>query len=350
MKLLKEILREEERGYIRRSQIGNLATFKYTQKCVIDGHWTPVTRLARGLVFNMSTEKRLNHPLPKFFNLGEHSESEINKLLKSVVGIYEKLDGSCGTGYYYDGWKLTTPGGIASEQALRGQSMFSRYSFGTFNEERQLGNYVTPIWEIIYPDLENVVDYGDKEELILLTVFNYDGTEWDDWRVDQAAKECGFNRPKVYPDIDLTNPTFISNSEGYVLKCSDGTRVKIKNPDYVLAHKLLTGNPIKTTIDLLESGNTDVFRQLSKEYKNRVDDLIGIVRACYHNIISDVQHYTDFNNKKIVHQNSPKNMRKRQALWIQENVPKELMHLVFMSIDGKDFSSNVWKLVRQKLL
>ncbi len=62
--LLRRLREEVEAGFVRESREGDLAVFKYSQQCVIQGRWNTATMAARGLVFDLSTGKRLTAPSP----------------------------------------------------------------------------------------------------------------------------------------------------------------------------------------------------------------------------------------------------------------------------------------------
>ena len=64
--------------------------------------WDEYTRAARGIIFNKRTGECVARPFPKFFNLGEMPESQLNKIPKdpSNYEVYDKLDGSLGILYW----------------------------------------------------------------------------------------------------------------------------------------------------------------------------------------------------------------------------------------------------------
>jgi RNA ligase len=112
----------------------------------------------------------------------------------------------------------------------------------------------TYLCEIVYPENRIVVDYGDRQDLILLAAFEEDGTETplavaaDDWThvgsvvrtwpalpLDQLVKLAASNSR---PD---GTPTSGVSTEGYVIRYANGVRAKVKLAEYVRLHKVLTG-------------------------------------------------------------------------------------------------------------
>lgn len=254
---------------------------------------------------------------------------------------------SCGIGYFHEGeWRITTPGGLTSEQALMGMDLLKRYDMsglrGTEGPTR-----ITPIWEIIYPALDNVVNYGDREELCLLAVFDLDTwEEWDTLDVDEMAENCGFPRPRRFKlnAEDLLRPPFEDNFEGFVVRFQNGLRVKLKDPRYVLAHKILTGATTKRVIEILRDPEMDVSavsQSLSPAFREALDDAVALVQQVYHQIEGAAQSHF----QRLL--GTEEMTRKDQAFWIQANVPKSLQGCVFGLLDNKDISSTLWKLTEK---
>jgi len=360
--LLRRLQEETANGFVREARHGDLAVYKYTQQCVIEGRWNSVTMKARGLVFNLKTGERLTAPFEKFFNLEERPGTRFKYLPKCGYVVHEKLDGSCGIGYYHDGqWKITTPGGLTSDQAVKGMELLQRYNCQPLFEQRELPESlrsdigsgfkrITPIWEIIYPGLDNILNYGDREELCLLAVFDLDSwTEWSNEDVDELARQCGFPRPQTYlvPRDTLQAPNFPDNFEGWVVRFDNGLRIKIKDPRYVKAHKILTGPTTKRVIEILRDPEMDistVSQSLSPAFREALDDAVALVQQVYQQIEGAVRSH--FNRMMTT---EGLNGRKDIALWIQANVPKSLQGCIFGLLDNKDISSTLWKLTEEKL-
>src|SRR5271155_639516 len=51
-----------------------LAQFIYSEKCIYDGAWTPITPAARGLILDTDARVIAATPFPKFLNIGERGE------------------------------------------------------------------------------------------------------------------------------------------------------------------------------------------------------------------------------------------------------------------------------------
>jgi RNA ligase len=348
--LLNKIWKEVEAGNVSASRTDNLTIFKYTQDCHIQGNWNDVNRQCRGIIFR-DDGTVVARPFSKFFNLNELPETEPRNLpWREGIEVYEKLDGSCGTGYRKETWDagigthtkwfIATPGSMESDQAVEGTAML-----GMYNLEFMPQN-CTPVFEIIYPDNRIVVDYNGFRGLVLLAIFDHNGEEWHPRRVDSIAEVCGFRRPKVY-DIDIRGEIpFEDNAEGYVARFGCGTRVKIKSPAYLRIHRLLDRLSPKGVIELMQGREYGMtVRQLPDSIAKDFDDIRAHVQGVFNSVLTEVgEKYRDMMETVGQHAN-----RKAYAMWIAENAPQELAGFVFAMMDGKDFDHKIWKLVLEKV-
>jgi RNA ligase len=366
--LLNKLWQEVEAGRVTASQSGDLTIFKYTQETHIKDLWNDVNRQARGIIF--ATDGTIvARPFAKFFNLNERPETHPERLpWGEGVEVYEKLDGSCGTGYLkvakgdpfskvsYPIWHIATPGSMESDQAIEGTAILNqRISRTNLGLSPGMPTYAlehlpldcTPVFEIIYPENRVVVDYGTTRELVLLAIFEHNGEEWHPRRVDQIAELCGFRRPRRY-DIDLRGDIpFEENSEGYVARFGDGTRVKIKSPTYLRIHRLLNHLSPKGVVELIrghEYGAT--VSQLPKEIAKDFDDIRAYVQSVY----NEIYNHAHINHNAVMKQIGVNQPRKKYAEWIIDNVPNAETGFVFALLDGKDIEDKVWKLVLEKVI
>jgi hypothetical protein len=249
------------------------------------------------------------------------------------------VDGICAG--YFPTWRLATPGSMVSDQAIKGTEMLQEYDL------KHLPQDCTPVFEIIYPENQIVVDYHGKSFLALLAIFEHNGEEWHPRRVDQIAEMCGFRRPKRY-DISPQSGDipFEDNEEGYVFRFGNGQRVKCKSPRYMQLHRLLDNCSPKGVIDLIrgrEYGTT--INMLPKELVLRFDDIRAHVQGMHSGILTEASE----GYRELTATVGIGSARKTQAAWIIENVRKELTGLVFGLLDGKDIDDNIWRMVLENV-
>lgn len=374
--LLNKLWKEVEAGRVTASRSGSLTIFKYTQETHIKDLWNDVNRQARGIIFDVDGTV-VARPFSKFFNMHERPETNPDNLPWSEgCEIYEKVDGSCGTGYFGTKgpsedvelpirtdtmylppmacWRLATPGSMESDQAMEGtRLLYEREAERPFAgdhycrplyELEHLPIDCTPVFEIIYPENRIVVDYHGARELVLLAIFEHNGVEWHPRRVDQIADLCGFRRPERY-DIDLRGEIpFEENHEGYVCRFDSGLRVKVKSPTYLRIHRLLNHLSPKGVIELIRGKEYGVtVKQLPKAIAADFDDVRAHVQGIYNTIFTRAYE----NQERLFAEVGVNQPRKDYAEWVIANVKNMETGFVFALLDGKDIEDKVWKLVQE---
>jgi len=338
--LLTKLQKEVEAGNVAASRSGDLTLFKYTQDCHIENRWNEINRQARGIIIRDDGEI-IARPFAKFFNLGEVSETSLENLpWHEDFEVYEKVDGSCGIGYFIDGqWKLATPGSFESEQAIMGTKILQEYGHESLD---CLPKNCTPVFEIVYPENRIVVDYKGACGLWLLAIFEFNGEEWHPNRVRQIAEEASFSYPKRYfIDIRKDIP-FNDNEEGYVTRFASGLRVKVKSPAYLRVHRLLNYMSPKGVVELIRG----------HEYRVTLESLPQNIAKDFDDIRAYVQNMYDamrIQAEDIVAKIPAVEDRKTKALWIQANTPNFLTGVVFGLMDQKDMTDKFWRLVLEKV-
>ena len=263
------IRREISAGYIsqQRHQLAPLWILNYTARAQFDWRWNAQTMQCRGLIVDNDWNV-VARPFPKFFSV-EQLNGEVPA---EPFEAYEKMDGSLGILYFIDGKpQIASRGSFTSEQAQRATEILqAKYGNACFDQS------FTYLFEIIYPDNRIVVDYGDREELVLLAIIETaTGKEWP-----LHAYDSVFPVVKRYDGITQFDELLAnqdSSREGFVVRFQSGQRVKIKFDEYKRLHKLLTGVSPKAIWGVLKSGDDigkviervpDEFYQWVKETEN----------------------------------------------------------------------------------
>lgn len=184
-----------------------------------------------------------------------------------------------------------------------------------------------------------VVNYGNREELVLLAVINTKTGEEIDPILE--AKRLGFSYPKKYnfnkiEEIVQVCETLSADEEGFVVKYPNNFRVKIKGIEYLRLHRLITGFSTKSIWECLKNGDSfeDVLTNVPDEF--------------YKWIIKKKEElekqFLEINNKveyaySVVQTSSD---RKTQALCILKNW-KDISGELFSKLNGKDYNKIIWK-------
>lgn len=239
MKHFDQLDKLTEEGFLRKvvSDCGRLVLYNYTDHCTYERKWNKYTLNARGTVYEIATGKIVARAFPKFFNFGELAVSKQRNILKQTdFYAFEKVDGSLGIIYFYDGkWQINTRGSFSSDQAVEGQKILDsgKYSTHLMNPD------LTYLVEIIYPENKIIVDYGNDRDLIMLAIIEKEtGNEVRPGNMQILANQLGFKHSEIHGFdniqelIDLQEE-LSKNEEGYVVLLKNGERVKFKSKEYL---------------------------------------------------------------------------------------------------------------------
>jgi RNA ligase len=316
-----------------------LTIWNYTEKVQYEGLWDEVTLMCRGLVTD-SEGTIIARPFKKFFNMeeGKHTPT-------SEFEVYEKMDGSLGIFFYYEGNPVfATRGSFTSDQAIKGREILNKYNW-------QYGTYegYTYLFEIIYPENRVVVNYNGLEELIVLGVIE-----------TATGKECkysemeneGFVLVKKYDGIKnySTLKSLISNdAEGFVVRFSNGDRMKIKGEEYLRLHKIMTNLSTTAIWELVSNGGNidDILKDVPDEFYKKVKMYVSSLNYGYYqywNQLGKTYDYFRFGKYGDIEVEPTK---KQFAEHIKDHHPiaKSIM---FAMWDDKDYDKIIWKALKPK--
>jgi len=280
-----------ENKLLSKSELGNLVLFNYTDHCTFSRSWDEITLNSRGTIYNKDTGDCVALSFSKFFNLNESEWTQVSSLpLHLPFQAFEKMDGSIGLLFKHEGkYRVSTRGSFHSEQAKKATEMLSKYKLDHLSDELSL------VFEIIYPDNRIVIDYGEKEELVLLACFNNKtGVELSWPEVEEIAIKSGFNLPKVYMHtleelVELAK-TINFQEEGWVIRFENGLRVKIKGADYLRIAKIKSHLSPLSLYEAMETGDADRYREsIPEELKDQVEEIYGILSSQLNQIVGEVE-------------------------------------------------------------
>lgn len=262
--------------------------YNYSPEVQFGKKWNDVTLNCRGLILD-DQYRIVARPWKKFFNLGE---VELPMQLTDPVQIMDKADGSLGILYphiidtveVFDiHWNIATRGSFQSEQAIRATKIYKE----KYGHMDPLPGF-TMLFEIIYPSNRIVLDYGNMEDLILLgAVENETGYYHGPEAAQYFWTERGPSRPAMWPGpvVKVFNYENISeaighmdrkNAEGYVIR-SHNFLVKLKQPDYLDLHRLVTNCSPKTVWEQLKAGKSksQIVSAFPDEFHGMVEKFIN---------------------------------------------------------------------------
>jgi RNA ligase len=324
-----------------------LTIWNYSEKVQYEGLFDGVTLNARGLV----TDENGNivaRPFKKFFNMEENKHTPTEEF-----DVFEKMDGSLGILFYYqDRWVMATRGSFVSEQAVKGFEMLKNYDY-----EKLHKNY-TYLFEIIYKENRIVVQYEYDDLILLGMIETKTGYEVDlhkegtDVRLKNLIDNLGFKVVRKFDKVKSYEPLkhFIPDSkEGYVVRFSNGDRIKIKGEEYLKLHKLMTNVSTTAVWEMLSEGRDvlELLKDVPDEFYKKVKMYVLDLRYSYLSYseyagkMHDKFRYGKFNDRY------PEPTKKEFAEFLSmNNIDPKVRSICFAIWDNKSYDKIIWKYIK----
>lgn len=207
----------------------------YTNRCVYDNGWDQFSLMARGLILDHRRQHIVATPFPKFFNAGERNGT----IPDLPFEVFEKVDGSLAILHHHEGrWRAATKGAFESDQARWVEGQLSQQGLSALTPG------TTYLVEAVYPENRIVVHYG-RAELVLLAAYLEDGSELTSAALLTLADELGWRAVKRHQFSSFSELVdaargLPASEEGFVIRFSDGQRLKLKGDEYRRIHALIS--------------------------------------------------------------------------------------------------------------
>lgn len=327
-----------------------LTIWNYSEKVQYENLWDETLLMCRGLVTD-NDGKIVARPFKKFFNIeeGKHTPTE-------EFEVVEKMDGSLGILFNYKGeWVFATRGSFTSDQSVKGVEMLKNYDYN------RLHKGYTYLFEIIYNENRIVVRY-DYEDLVLLGMINTEtGYEVDLYnegvniRFKSTVENIGFKVVKKYDGIkDYTTLKGMigDNEEGFVVRFSNGDRMKIKGEEYLRLHKIMTNLSTTSVWEVLSNGDNidDLLKDVPDEFYRKIKEYVGNLKYGFYHISEycgkshDYFRYGKYND---VH---PEPTKKEFAEYVMKNCHPPYRPVMFAMWDKKPYDQIIWKILKPKFI
>jgi RNA ligase len=244
-------------------------------------------------------------------------------------------------------WVLATRGSFTSDQAVKGFEMLQKYEYQKLHKD------YTYLFEIIYDDNRIVVKY-DYEDLILLgmidTKTGYEVDlygEGNDVRLKNLITNLGFKVVRKYDginDYSILKGMIKDDEEGFVVKFSNGDRVKIKGQEYLRLHKIMTNISTTGIWEILSNGDNfdELLKDVPDEFYQKIKSYEKELRYSFMFVREDAGKRFDNFGENNNYADVPK---KDYAMWVLLQ-PEHLRPILFKMYDKKEYSSYIWKLIK----
>lgn len=304
--LLADLTYEVEAGNVT-EQLGDagLRLYCYTNQCAYDKKWNDVNIMARGLILDTLAKEVIATPFPKFFNASEHG---LNKVPELPYEICEKLDGSLIIVYYHNGkWNAATKGSFNSEQAKWAKAWIDK----NFDVDAMKKDH-TYLFEALYPENRIVVKYApERYGMHLLGAYTTTGYELPYEHLVFAGEMIGTPVVKNYgqratlEQLQESSKTLDGNHEGFVVRFSNGLRLKFKGEEYCKLHKLVSSITPLAIWELMkerkdiEAIRKDVPEEFLLDFNNIIHILSKQITELVDDVIAAAETVKDLNNREL---------------------------------------------------
>ena len=316
--------------------------FNYSHTCQFDRKWDEITRMCRGLIVNIETGEILARPFEKFFNVQEHTDVFNKEIPNEEPVITEKLDGSLGILYWLNDepW-ITTRGSFVSDQALWATDWFRRNV-----DYSSLPKDITLLFEIIYKENRIVVNYNFEGLVYLAGIDTKTGRQ-----VSYKPENKNASVVKRIENTDIKTLAELDDKEGegfVIFYPKNNLRLKIKFPEYIRLHKILTCLSVKGVWEYLkENGINADIRKIAEdapdEFYSWIDTVANDLVIKYKEI--NVYCREEFSAIDDFADHTAGATRK---WWAEYIVKTKYPSILFSILDEKDYSQLIWKIIKPK--
>jgi len=283
-------------------------------------------------------------PWRKFWNYGERP---LMFDTDAPVEVTDKKDGSLGILYPVAPnmpqglqYAIATRGSFVSDQAIHATQLW-------LNKYRHIAvpDFITPLFEIVYPKNRIVLDYGDLDDLILLGGVNKERGWY--YGPNEVAGMIGWDGPVTevfeYRTLNDCFGVHRANAEGLVIR-SGSEMVKFKQSDYVELHRIVTNLNERSVWSQLKEGKSprDICEMIPDEWHNWV---VGVAEVLY-------GHYYELEHKvlgayaDIIRELPAGFSRKDFAMKATKTIYPGYL---FALLDGKAIDDMLWEAVRPEV-
>lgn len=191
-------------------------------------------------------------------------------------------------------------------------------------------------FELIHPDNQIVLNYGDERKLVLLAIIdNITGKD-----VDIYSDEFKFDKPKLYSyetllDVNILNKDGLH--EGVVVNYGS-YRLKYKTDEYIRLHRIVTEFTPKRVWEALSNGQRIDRMNIPEEFIKWLDETERKLLLEYNELFDKI-------NQVLA---DTVNMTNKEIALSDDEAIKEMREYIFAVRSGKDVKAKVWKAIKPK--
>lgn len=266
-----------------------------------------IVKECRGIILDKESLKVVAFPFTKFFNYGQVEAAKINW---KGARVLDKIDGSLISLWYDRGeWHWSTSGNINASKTEFSlpdlvqlkcsmktwkELIESADNYGDIQWEN-LNKNCTYMFELVSPYTKIVIPYPYTRLHHLATRNNI--------TYQEEEQDIGIVKPKSYPIETLEDCVYAAEHlskeyEGFVVVDKNYHRIKIKNPTYLMMHKMANNNQVtlKAILALLKSNDHEEFLSYFPEYVSTFNKVQEVLTQYEQEMVADAEYYKRLKN------------------------------------------------------
>lgn len=323
----------------------NLMILSYGRRAVYENLWDDVTTRCRGLIVDFATGDIIARPFEKFFNIDTDGIAETQPFFLRLQGppiVDEKLDGSLGTLYSYQGaHAVASKGSFHSEHAEWATKWYREH----VPDPRWPEGY-TPVVEMICESVQHhVVHYGWEGLVLTALIHKETGSEKNIYDLEYWGRQNGIKTVRHFK-IGMEDAVAANwpNQEGFVLVWprpgQTPLRVKVKTAEFLRLQKIMHSISPRHVFEYLrDTGSVpqewlDTMPHVAEAVNKWQDKL----RGEYRRIQCEAARIMTIALQECT-------TRKECALYLNQAENKPYAAVCFALLDEKDYRKPIWKMV-----
>ena len=325
-----------ERGLLRKAEDDDLVQYNYSEEVntsPMGELWDDITMFNRGNIYEKRTGELIARAMPKFMNFEQYSTDKQKQILSNNnINVTEKMDGCLGILYMYKGKiRCNSRGSFDNYVTDKMKELLPKYVM-----LRHILKFNTLNVEVISPKTKIICDYGDKEELYLITAYskNPEIGEFNYKTLNLMSKIIRMPIVKEYnmswEELLNWKNTSDYSQEGFVVRINND-RIKVKSNDYLRIAKLKCGLTKHRIWRLYKNDLEQGTNSLTPYMENVPDELSNTAKNWYDEITCALNKLKE---QARIEYNKVKGLDKKTiGITLKDN---KYIHAIFAIINGKE--------------
>jgi RNA ligase len=342
-----------------------LKIYCYSKRATFESIWDDVTCKTRGIIVTNDGDV-VARPFEKFFNFDTSFRPETLPAALAAEAfapyVQDKLDGSMGTYWEYDGhFGIATKGSFHSEQAEWATQWLQEHYSRTKLPRYWMHPY-TPVFEIICQKIQHhVCHYEPKDDNTLRLIGMVNRQSGEELLGRVLEHQASINGLEAAHPIRVALEKFDygmiglleclleakrPGKEGFVLSWARSgappVKVKIKHEEFLRLQKIAHYTTPKVVFEYVRDGNyteiNEVVRLAPPWLSSQVKEWVTNYQDAHDRISGEARYIVSLALSKCT-------TRKEFAAYFLQPEYKDLSAVLFNILDEKDYKKTAWDLV-----